>query len=98
MPLMIPKHLATLLPRGLGNKEIAAVAPFRDAASGVVQQAYRVRDGVADRTGSRRCAGRAARNEFACIGKRTRPSPPVLLSNTSSVGLGGHTRAMHQSS
>jgi hypothetical protein len=42
MPLMIPKHLATLLPRGLGNKEIAAVAPFRDAASGVVSTIKRI--------------------------------------------------------
>ena len=42
MPLTIPKHLATLLPRGLGNKEIAAAAPFQDAARGVVSTIKRI--------------------------------------------------------
>jgi predicted nuclease with RNAse H fold len=42
MPLMIPEHLATLLPRGLGNKEIAAAAPFQDAARDVVGAIKRI--------------------------------------------------------
>jgi hypothetical protein len=36
IPLMIPKHLARLIPRSIGNKEIAAAAPFREAARCVV--------------------------------------------------------------
>jgi predicted nuclease with RNAse H fold len=36
MPLMIPKHLAGLIPRGVGNKEITAAAPFQEVARGVV--------------------------------------------------------------
>jgi predicted nuclease with RNAse H fold len=36
MPLTIPKHLARLIPRGVGNKEIAAAAPFQEAARGVL--------------------------------------------------------------
>ena len=35
-PLTIPKHLAALIPRGVGNMEIVAAAPFREAARGVV--------------------------------------------------------------
>jgi hypothetical protein len=42
MPLTIPKHLATFLPRGLGNREIAAAAPFQDAARGVVSIIKRI--------------------------------------------------------
>jgi hypothetical protein len=42
MPLTIPKHLATLLPRGLGNREIAAAIPFQDAARGVVSTIKRI--------------------------------------------------------
>jgi predicted nuclease with RNAse H fold len=37
MPLTIPKHLAAAIPRGVGNEEITAVAPFRGAALGVVR-------------------------------------------------------------
>ena len=33
---MIPKHLAELIPRGVGNREITAVAPFHEAVHGVV--------------------------------------------------------------
>ncbi|MFO1126764.1 MAG: DUF429 domain-containing protein [Methylocystis sp.] len=36
MPLTIPKHLAGLIPRGVGNKEIAEAAPFKESARGVV--------------------------------------------------------------
>jgi hypothetical protein len=36
LPMAIPKHLAALIPRGLGNKEITAVAPFKEAARNVV--------------------------------------------------------------
>ena len=36
VPLAIPAHLAVLIPRGAGNKEIAAAQPFREAARGFV--------------------------------------------------------------
>ncbi len=39
-PLIIPKPLAGLIPRGLGNKEIAAEKPFRVAA-GVITSALK---------------------------------------------------------
>jgi hypothetical protein len=42
MPLTIPKHLAGLIPRGVGNKEIGAVAPFQDAARAVVSAINRI--------------------------------------------------------
>jgi hypothetical protein len=42
MPLAIPKHLAALIPRGVGNKEIATVAPFHEAALGVVSAINRI--------------------------------------------------------
>jgi hypothetical protein len=35
MPLALPKQLAGLIPRGVGNREIAAVSPFQEAARGV---------------------------------------------------------------
>lgn len=37
MPLAIPQQLAGLIPRGVGNKEIAAAMPFHEAARGVVR-------------------------------------------------------------
>jgi hypothetical protein len=36
VPLTIPAHLTVLIPRGTGNKEIAAAQPFKEAARGVV--------------------------------------------------------------
>jgi hypothetical protein len=42
MPLTIPKHLAGLIPRGVGNKEITAAAPFQEAAHGVVSTINRI--------------------------------------------------------
>jgi hypothetical protein len=42
MPLTIPKHLAGLIPRGVGNKEITAAAPFQEAARGVVSTVNRI--------------------------------------------------------
>ena len=41
-PLRIPKHLATMFPRGLGNKQITAETPFRDAAQGVTSALERI--------------------------------------------------------
>jgi predicted nuclease with RNAse H fold len=40
--LMIPKHLAQLIPRGVGNKEITAAAPFQETACGVVNAIDRI--------------------------------------------------------
>ena len=34
-PMMIPKNLAATIPRGVGNKEIAAGTPFLESAHGV---------------------------------------------------------------
>ena len=42
MPLAIPKHLGAAIPRGVGNKEITAVAPFQEAALGVAGSINRV--------------------------------------------------------
>ena len=36
MPLEIPKELAVLVPRGLGNRQIASANPFREHAKAVV--------------------------------------------------------------
>jgi hypothetical protein len=36
MPLAIPKHLAGLIPRGVGNKEITAATPFQEVAQEVL--------------------------------------------------------------
>jgi hypothetical protein len=42
VPLKIPKHLAALIPRGVGNKEIIVAMPFREAARGVVSAINRI--------------------------------------------------------
>jgi predicted nuclease with RNAse H fold len=42
MPLAIPKHLGAAIPRGVGNREITAVAPFQEAALGVAASINRV--------------------------------------------------------
>jgi predicted nuclease with RNAse H fold len=42
MPLTIPRDLAGALPRGVGNKEITAEAPFRDSARGVASALGRI--------------------------------------------------------
>ena len=42
MPLAIPKHLGAAIPRGVGNREITAVAPFQEAALGVAGSINRV--------------------------------------------------------
>jgi predicted nuclease with RNAse H fold len=44
MPLTIPMHLAGLMPRGVGNKEITATTPFQEAARGVVSTINRIVD------------------------------------------------------
>jgi hypothetical protein len=41
-PLVIPKHLAAEIPRGVGNKEIKAAAPFEKAAREVVGAIRRI--------------------------------------------------------
>jgi hypothetical protein len=42
IPLMIPKHLAELIPRGVGNREITAAAPFQETACGVANAVDRI--------------------------------------------------------
>jgi hypothetical protein len=44
MPLTIPNRLAAAMPRGVGNREITAAAPFREAARGVVSAITRIVD------------------------------------------------------
>lgn len=44
MPLAVPRHLAGLIPRGAGNKEVAAAKPFQKAAQGVVSTINRIVD------------------------------------------------------
>jgi len=41
-PLMIPKHLAGLIPRGVGNREVTAAEPFHEAARDVVRAINRI--------------------------------------------------------
>jgi predicted nuclease with RNAse H fold len=42
MPLIVPKHLAAAIPRGLGNREITSTLPFREAAHNVVDALKRI--------------------------------------------------------
>ncbi len=42
MPLAIPKQFAALIPRGVGNKEISAPVPFRNAAQAVASAVHRI--------------------------------------------------------
>jgi hypothetical protein len=44
MPLIVPKRLAALIPRGVGNREISEQTPFEDAASGVVRSINHIAD------------------------------------------------------
>lgn len=44
MPLVVPRHLAGLIPRGAGNKEILAAKPFQKTARGVVNAINRIVD------------------------------------------------------
>ena len=41
-PLSVPKHLAAAIPRGVGNQEITAAAPFEKAAREVVGAVRRI--------------------------------------------------------
>ena len=42
LPPIIPWHLTDLIPRGIGNKEIVATAPFREAARHVTEAIARI--------------------------------------------------------
>jgi predicted nuclease with RNAse H fold len=44
MPLGTPGHLAGLIPRGAGNREVAAAEPFREAAQRVANAIIRIAD------------------------------------------------------
>lgn len=44
VPLVVPRHLAGLIPRGAGNKEIAGAKPFQEAARGVASAINRIVD------------------------------------------------------
>ena len=93
MPLTIPKHLAGLIPRGVGNKEIIAAAPFEKSARGGRERNVRILEMTgwesrkADR---RRCSCCAARKRLASLGRRTWTSWPVLLPNPNFDGSGTH--------
>ena len=44
MPLVIPRSLAALIPRGVGNREISAQGPFEEAAREVALSIDRIAD------------------------------------------------------
>jgi hypothetical protein len=77
-PLVIPAHLAGLIPRGVGNKEIAAAEPFQEAARGVVsaiahiasQMAWNVERIAVDAPAAPPESGsRASENELGRLGE-----------------------------
>jgi hypothetical protein len=74
MPLMIPKHLAGLVPRGSGNKEISKPAPFEEAARGVMMSINR----IAEEMGWR----------IERIAVDAPAAPPVTGSRASEIELG----------
>jgi hypothetical protein len=65
MPLKIPKHLAALIPRGVGNKEIIVAVPFREATRGVVSAINRIEIEMGRNSDVSACAGFSD----ACIDK-----------------------------
>ena len=76
-PLAIPTSLAGLIPRGVGNKEIAAAQPFREAARGGVgaiahiasQMAWKVERIAVDAPAAPPASGsRKSENELGCLG------------------------------
>ena len=97
-PLMIPKHLAELIPRGVGNREITATAPFEETAGGVVNaidriaidMGWQIKRIALDAPAAAPEAGvRTSENELGRFGL-------ILLPNTSGTRLGWHTRKMRE--
>jgi hypothetical protein len=86
MPLTIPKHLTTLIPRGVGNKEITAALPFQDAARGVVSTISRIaaemgwqieRIAVDAPAAPPATSSRASENELAHLSLSSFRTPPT---------------------
>jgi len=83
---MIPKHLAGPIPRGVGNREIGAAAPFREAAHGVVgaidriaiEMGWRVKRVAVDAPAAPPAFGsRASEDELEHLGLSTFRTPPA---------------------
>jgi len=74
VPLTIPKHLAGLLPRGVGNKEIIETRPFGEAARGVVSSFTHIIDEM--------------RWRVARIAIDAPVAPPAIGSRMSEIQLG----------
>ncbi len=86
MPLAIPGLLARHIPRGLGNKEIVAAEPFREATRGVVsaivhianQMAWNVERIAVDAPAAPPGSGsRASENELGRLGLSSFRTPAV---------------------
>ena len=92
IPLMIPKHLAGLIPRGVGNKEITATAPFREAARGVVKAIHRIVIEMDGRSNGSPSTLPPRRPQLAPGHPRMNSDVwPVVLPHTFGVRLGSHT-------
>jgi hypothetical protein len=85
-PLMIPKHLARLIPRGVGNREITEATPFYKAAHGVVsaidriaiEMGWRVERIALDAPAAPPATGsRASENELGRVGLSSFRTPPA---------------------
>jgi len=103
---MIPKDLAALIPRGVGNKEITAATPFRAAAGGVVSALNRIatemrwqieRIAVDAPAAPPAIGSRASENELGRLGLssfRTPATPAwagIRKKCANHLGLGGST-------
>ena len=86
IPMMIPEHLAGLIPRGVGNREITAAAPFHEAAHGVVsaidriaiEMGWRVERIALDAPAAPPAVGsRASEDELGRLGLSSFRTPPV---------------------
>jgi hypothetical protein len=87
MPLAIPKRLARLIPRGVGNKEITAALPFQEVAQGALNAIAHIGDEMGwriERIGIDAPAAppatgtRTSEAELARLGCRLSKHPPRL--------------------
>ena len=83
---MIPKHLGELIPRGVGNSEISATAPFQEAARGVtkaikriaIEMGWRVERFALDAPAAPPVIGsRASEDELGRLGLSSFRTPPA---------------------
>jgi predicted nuclease with RNAse H fold len=83
---MIPKHLAESIPRGVGNREITADAPFQETAFGVVNAIDRIaidmgwqikRIALDAPAAAPEAGARTSENELGRLGLSSFRTPPV---------------------